>query len=241
MKDDRNSSVRQSLNPPTSDSQLEKVKAMDEESWRWLKDYYTPLIRWWCRSWQCQGWQLSKEDKEDVTQQVFATVVTKIKDFKKGSHVGGFRAWLREITQNKLRDLGKKRRGKAQAVGGTSATEGIAQVPGPIDAALEVNELSEWAILVQKAMRVIRDQFEPKTWEVFWLVAVEDRDPEAIAEQMAINVATVYTHKCRVLNRLKDEIQKHLGDLEEGQSTELCARVLATTSGEEAREGPYET
>jgi RNA polymerase sigma-70 factor (ECF subfamily) len=55
---------------------LEAVKARDEVAWRRPVDLYGPLVFHWCRQ---SG--LRQEDRADVFQEVFRTLVEKIDVF----------------------------------------------------------------------------------------------------------------------------------------------------------------
>ena len=55
-------------------------------------------------------------------------------------------------------------------------------------------------------MSLVRDQFEERTWRAFWRVAVEDRSPSEVAEELGITANAVRQAKSRVLRRLREEM-----------------------------------
>jgi RNA polymerase sigma-70 factor (ECF subfamily) len=63
--------------------------------------------------------------------------------------------------------------------------------------------------LYRRALELVRAEFEPRTWELFWLTAVEGRPPVDVAAERGLTPAAVRQAKSRVLRRLREEV----GDL----------------------------
>ncbi len=147
---------------------------------------------------------MSEADFPDVTQDIFAGVAGGLSTFWAERSGVPFRGWLRGIARHKILDHFRKR-GEA-AAGGTDAHRRLQQVPGP---SLEV-ELSEGPAevteLYQRALSLVRSQFEERTWTAFWLVAVESRKPAEVATEMGLTSNAVRQAKARVLRRLKEEM-----------------------------------
>ena len=61
----------------------------------------------------------------------------------------------------------------------------------------------------RRGLELVRGEFEERTWQMFWLVVVEDRLPADVAAQLGVSPAAVRKAKSRVLHRLKEEV----GDL----------------------------
>ena len=57
-----------------------------------------------------------------------------------------------------------------------------------------------------RAVRLVRDQFEERTWQAFWRVVIEDHSPTEVAADMGITANAVRQAKSRVLRRLKEEM-----------------------------------
>ena len=55
----------------------------------------------------------------------------------------------------------------------------------------------------------IKDEFQEKTWQAFWLTVIEGRSAAALAGELGVSAAAVRQSRSRVLRRLKRE----LGDL----------------------------
>jgi RNA polymerase sigma-70 factor (ECF subfamily) len=182
---------------------LERVQGDDREGWQRLVALYTPLVLWWCRR---NG--LDPTDAEDVAQEVFKTVVAKVGDFTPAGSGGSFRRWLYSITHHKLGDHYRRRRHAAPAAGGSSAQEFLRQLPAAPDSDSAADaEASERAILCRHAMELVRGEFEPRTWEAAWRLAVDNQCPADVAADLGVSVSTVYSAKSRVLSRLREELR----------------------------------
>ena len=62
-----------------------------------------------------------------------------------------------------------------------------------------------------EAVRRVRCEFEDKTWQMFWRIAVDGKNAATIAEELGVTPATVRKAKSRILRRLKQEV----GDLDD--------------------------
>ena len=143
-----------------------------------------------------------------MAQEVFQAVVTGLDQFQKDRPEDTFRGWLRGITRHKLQDLFRRRSTQPQAQGGTAAGQQLQQVPQP-EVTLPEETPQQIADLYQRALDLVRSEFEANTWRAFWRTAVDDQPPADIAAELGMSAAAVRMAKSRVLHRLKQEI----GDL----------------------------
>jgi RNA polymerase sigma-70 factor, ECF subfamily len=185
----------------TSSNLLKLVQANDAESWRHIVGLYAPLVLWWCRR---RG--LGDQDAQDVVQEVFKTVVVKIKTFAKDGRPGAFRRWLYSITDFKMRDNWRRRRDEPPAPGGSSAQIQLAEVPAED---FEPDGVSARCLLVRRALELIRDKFEPRTWEVVWRVVVEGRYAQDVAAEFDMKIGAVHKAKSVVLRRLREALLEY--------------------------------
>jgi RNA polymerase sigma-70 factor (ECF subfamily) len=185
---------------------LERAKAQDAAAWDRIVDLYGPMVYGWCRR---EG--LQEADALDVGQEVFRSVYSHLAGFRRDRPGDTFRGWLRTITRNKVLDA--RRRGQNQPVGGGEAVELLAQLPAAPPAPAE--EDSECTAILRRAVELVRDDVEPRTWTAFWQVAIEERPVDEVAAALGISTNAVYLAKSRTLRRLNDlfgEIVDGLGD-----------------------------
>jgi RNA polymerase sigma-70 factor, ECF subfamily len=183
-------------------SLLERARHKDPKAWRQLVELYRPLVLFWCT----RG-GVSAADAEDVAQEVFAAAAAGLDRFRHDRPGDTFRGWLRAIARNQVLLHFRRGQGRPQAEGGSGAWLRLQNVadplPGPEEESHVVSEL------YRRAVEQVRSEFEERTWQAFWLTAIEGRSPAALAGEMGMTPAAIRQAKCRVLRRLKCE----MGDL----------------------------
>jgi RNA polymerase sigma-70 factor (ECF subfamily) len=186
----------------TSLTLLDRAKGGDQSAWRQLEFLYKPLVRWWCRR-RGVG---TAEDIEDVTQEVFRAVGQGIAAFTKGPK-GSFRSWLHTITRYKIGDL-YRRKQPVEAAGGSEAQAFLENLPdNSSESSADEDRPTERALLIRRALKLVRKEFQPRTWEAAWRVVVEEQSAADVAAALGINVGAVWTAKSRVLGRLREVLE----------------------------------
>jgi RNA polymerase sigma-70 factor (ECF subfamily) len=186
---------------------LERVRSQDQEAWKRLVYVFSPLIYHVCKRWRVIG-----ADADDVVQEVFQAVAAGIAQYqatREGTRAP-FRSWLGGIIHHKLSDRHRRQVREPRAEGGSHAYERLLELPEP-DALLPAQDLSATNGVCQRALHLLRDEFEPRTWQAFWRTAVDGQPAVAIAAELGMSAAAVRKAKSRILHRLKVEI----GDLVE--------------------------
>ena len=184
----------------TSRSLLARARSRDDRAWEKLVELYAPLVYFWCRR-----SHIPHQDIADVVQDVFRAVVCGIDSFKKERAGDTFRGWLRTVTRSKISDHFRRQR-RTPLPGGSD----LSPAAPADDADEEFDEETAERALFFRGLDVIRDQFEPHVWEAFWRVVVEDQSVADVAQALGMRPGTVRVAKCRVLQRLRQE----LGDVE---------------------------
>lgn len=184
----------------TSTGLLDRARSNDASAWRHLAEQYGPLAYQWAR-----GAGLQPSDAADVVQEVFRGVAKGLATFRHDGARSGFRAWLRTITRNKVRDHFRRRLAEPRGAGGSSALEQFSRVAAPemteSDGRLESPTGQHW----QRALEIGRARFDTTTWASFWGMVVEGRAAADIAEELGMTSGAVRQAKCRVLRRLRQE------------------------------------
>lgn len=183
----------------TSPSLLVRACDKDADAWRRIVKLYAPLVSHWCRQ---AG--LSKDDEDDVVQDIFLSVAKQLDQFRYDRPTDTFRGWLRVIAQRRIADHFRRAEDRPLAVGGTTALRQMKSSPDPfID---DPDAESEETSVTQRALELIRPEFEHKTWMAFRLTTIECRTPADISAELGMSPMAIRTDKSRVLNRLRHEL-----------------------------------
>jgi RNA polymerase sigma-70 factor (ECF subfamily) len=190
----------------TSSTLLERARRQDPLAWGKLVDIYTPLVWRWCRR-----SNMKPEDADDVCQEVFRAVHRALPNFRRDRVGDSFRGWLRTITLNKVRDVWGKRH-PDEAAGGSEMVARLHDVPDPeADVVVEADEEREVGIVYRRAMQVMRDEFEDRTWKAFWRLTVDDQSVAQVAAALRMSLNAVYLARSRIRRRLR-ELLAELGE-----------------------------
>jgi len=186
-----------------SSTLLDQIRARRPEAWQRLVDLYGPVVYRWCRQ-----LGVGRADAADVVQEVFAAVAAGAIRFRRETPEHSFGAWLRTITRSKVCDHFRRRRGLLDAEGGTNAQQRLLNLPEAAEESLSLSAtLKPDSRFVHRALEVVRAEFEPRTWDAFWRIAVDGQSPAEAAEAMRLSLSAVYQAKSRVLRRLRRELR----------------------------------
>lgn len=220
-----------------SSTLLDRIRARRPDAWQRLVDLYGPVVYRWCRQ-----LGVGSADAADCVQEVFAAVAAGIGQFHRDRPGDSFGAWLRTITRSKVADHFRRRQGRPDAEGGTTAYQQLLNLPqarektssrdisappnsmqpnpAPADASandaaargsaqtdsLHSRRLEFDAKFARRVLDAVRAEFEPRTWEAFWRIVVDEQSPADVAAAMGMTLPAVYKAKSRVLQRLRREL-----------------------------------
>ena len=194
---------------PTSFSLLTRARSNDQRAWRQLVHVYGPLVHRWCKR---SG--LKDEDVADVFQETFRAVSMNLSSFAPRRQVGSFRSWLRTIVRTKVTDHFRRQRNQPVGRGGTDAQMQLANLVDPDSArprgrdsrlAFEADEEAddENALVVQRAMELIRPEFSETNWNAFCRVALDGERAVDVANKLDVSPQSVRQANYRIRRRLR--------------------------------------
>ena len=173
----------------------------DPATWAEFVEWYGRKIYAWCRA-----WGLQQADAQDVTQEVFLNLSTRMHDFRYDAR-GSFRAWLKTLTHHAWRDYLERQQKPGRGTGTESAIERLAAIEAREDLARRLAEAFDEELLKEAAARV-RLRVEPRTWDAFHLLAIEGRSGAEVAQQLNMKVATVFVARSKVQRMLREEVAR---------------------------------
>jgi len=190
----------------------------DEAAWEQFVAIYRPVI---VRLAVLKG--LPHPDAEDLAQQVLLSVSKNIVRWEQDPERARFRTWLTRVVRNAT--LNALTRGPADCgAGGTAAMLALdRQVDRSADDAA-LFELEERREAFRWIADQIREEFEPRTWDAFWLTAVDGLSAAEAAKRTQKSVGTVYVARSRVMQRIQAELQQLLTGAIEDERAESDGR-----------------
>jgi RNA polymerase sigma-70 factor (ECF subfamily) len=173
----------------------------DQAAWKEFVDRYGPRIYDWCLK-----WHLQPTDAEDVTQNVLLNLARKMQSFAYDPSLR-FRAWLRIVTHHALSDFLAGRKIGDVGGGGNQQLQCLAkqETSADLQQTLEAEFDHE---LLEEALARVQLRVSAQRWQAFRLTVLEGLPGAAVAKQLGMKVATVYTAKGKVQKMVQDEIRK---------------------------------
>lgn len=196
---------------PTRSSLLSRLKnASDAAGWQYFVDNYGRLIFQ-----VCLRAGLTRQEAEDIVQEVVAAVAKQMPRFQYDRSKGSFKGWLARVTRNHIADfLEKKTREMNRRVElPESRADAIAaeQNGGSLDEVWE----SEWRQhLMERALRCVQQQLPARSVQIFQMSALDGWNTEKIAAALRISRPQVYLARHRASRLVKKEIERLRKELE---------------------------
>jgi RNA polymerase sigma-70 factor (ECF subfamily) len=184
----------------TSLSFLNRLKHArpDDSDWLRLQDIYTPLIRQW----------LSlvpelRDESDDLAQEVLVVLIRELPSFERRRD-GAFRAWLRQVTVNRIRAFWRARRRRPTGAR-AEADKLLAQLEDPTSDLSRQWDREHDRHVFQKLLQVVQPDFQPHTWHAFTRFALDGLPAAEVAREQGMSEGAVVQAKFRILKRLREE------------------------------------
>jgi RNA polymerase sigma-70 factor (ECF subfamily) len=173
----------------------------DAQAWSEFVESYGGKIYGWCRAWDMQ-----EADAQDVTQEVFAKLSVRMREFQYDPR-GSFGAWLKTVTHHAWQDYAARQRRPGRGNGGDAAADRLAAIEAREDLERRLDDTFDQELLAEAAA-LVRLRVEPRTWNAFYLLAVEGQSGAEVAEQLEMKVATVFVARSKVQRMLREEVAR---------------------------------
>ena len=179
----------------------------DSVGWSEFYGLYRKLVYGLCRR-----SNLSNEEAEVVTQDVFARVASTIGTFESDPKRGSFRGWLMNLTRWRITD---KFRERPKAVASHSRrnsddpdrTSTIDRIPDDLGHGADWD--ADWQeTVLAAAMERVAKSTKPKHFQVLDLYRRQNWSVLRISSELKMNAASVYTIKRRLTAQLKEEVDR---------------------------------
>jgi RNA polymerase sigma-70 factor (ECF subfamily) len=137
-------------------------------------------------------------------QDVLEVVFRKIGGFERRGK-GAFRAWLRKILANRVRDYFRKQKNLPTATGGSDFQRWVEELESPDTALSDLWNREHDRHVTASLMQRVQVDFEPVTRHAFRRHVMEGEPAVRVAEGLGLSVNSVLLAKSRMLKRLRQE------------------------------------
>ena len=193
------------LSPKTSVSLILKVASQqDVLAWERFCEIYQPLVY---RIALSRGLQAA--DAHDLVQEVMTRVARSIANWDPDSSKGSFRGWISRIARNLIIDFMRNKNR-------LPITSDHSDIRKMIESTPAESKDSQWLDLEYEkqvfiaAANQIKHKFNEKTWQAFWLTAVENNSVESTATLLSMTPGSIYVARSRVMAKLKETVRIYI-------------------------------
>lgn len=180
----------------TTSSLIGNLQEASPERWHAFVMVYSPLIRFWIRQ-----DRVKPDNVDDVLQETLKSVFHGIRQFQWKAGSGTFRGWLRTIVKRRSVDHFRVQPKDQVTPQGILEKIEVPEQKDPTETEAEERALLD---LKARALELVRQSTTEKTWQMFWMSAVEGLPTPDIARKFQVTTAAVRVAKARVLNRLRE-------------------------------------
>ncbi len=173
----------------------------DPQAWAEFVQLYGVKIYGWCRNWGLQD-----ADAQDVTQHVLLKLVGRFREFKYEPG-RSFRAWLKTLTHHAWHDYLKSRKRPGLGSGDSAIFHLVSNTTANEDLEHRLREAFDKELL-EVAMARVRLRIEPRTWDAFRLLAIDEWSGARAAEHLGMKIATVFVSRSKVLRMIREEVTR---------------------------------
>jgi RNA polymerase sigma-70 factor (ECF subfamily) len=180
--------------PETSVSLIEQARDPEAAAaWDRLAAIYTSLLHAWFRA---AGLQAT--DRDDLSQRVLEVLVRRLPEFEHNGRPGAFRAWLRSIAVNLLREFWRRQRPPGSA-------SVLDQLIDPRSSLSQLWDKEHDRHVLHALLGLVQPEFAEPVWQAFRRLALEGIPARQVALELGTTVNAVLISKSRVLARLRQQ------------------------------------
>ncbi len=150
---------------------------------------------------------LKQDDAEDIAQQVMMELLRMLPGFDYDRSRGSFKGLVKKIVGNRVTDSMRRRRPEPAG----EMVEQAATANTDLDALFE----REWQkVHLSAALDRVRMEVKPTTYQAFQLTFLDEVEPARVADMLGISTNQVAQYKCRVVQRLRGQLEDLLRETE---------------------------
>lgn len=198
--------------PTTRHSLILRIRdRQNAEAWQEFVGIYEPLVYQLGRR---KG--LQDADACELVQRVMLAVAGAVDRFQPDPERARFRTWLFRIAHNEIcKQFSTKN--LTHGSGDSRVQALLEQSPSPDNTEKQIAIEYRRSAFRWAAQR-IEQEVKPNTWSAFWRTAVEGQPVESVAGELDMTSGAVYIARCRIMAKLRVEVQEYENEIQESGS-----------------------
>jgi RNA polymerase sigma-70 factor (ECF subfamily) len=145
-----------------------------------------------------------RAEADDLAQDILIVLLRGLPSFERRRH-GSFRAWLRQVTTNRVRAFWKANRKHSRNGSDGDGEKLLSQLEDPTSELARRWDREHDQHLLNKLLAAVRPDFDPNTWHAFTRFALDGLAAADVARELTMSETAIVQAKFRVLKRLREE------------------------------------
>ena len=201
-------SARAPYKPPYAD--LPGATAGSDADSAWVSRQVQAMAAAWARGERVTAVELLArlpglgDEADDLSQEILLVLFRELPAFERRRD-GAFRAWLRQITVNRVRAFRRARQKQPLAWLGPEAEHLLTQLADPTSELARQWDQDHDQHVFHQLLAVVQADFEPATWQAFTRFALDGHPAAQVAGELGTTESAVVKAKSRILKRLREE------------------------------------
>ncbi|MCA9124778.1 MAG: sigma-70 family RNA polymerase sigma factor [Planctomycetaceae bacterium] len=180
--------------PPSLIDRLQQSGSADDDAWQTFFLVYGEFLK----QVGTRRWNLPDAEARDFAHDVLLKVREKIGTFRPAGHKGAFRSWLKTVLYHAFVDEYRARRRGLRGRGGSGFVDLTQEISYQ-----EREVLSHQSDTILTILKQHLPRHAESSLQAFVEFGVLGRDADIVAEELALEVNTVYKHARRVAKQLR--------------------------------------
>lgn len=173
----------------------------DSASWQEFDGIYRPMLHRFARA---RG--IDDAAADDIVQQCMTVIARHIQSFEYDPGKGRFKAWLRTMVNNRVKNLFRDRKDRAAESADFKREQDREAAPDELFDKLWMDEH------LRHCLQLIRENVEPDTFKAFQSYVMDEEPADKVCADLGMNMNQLYKIKWRVTQKLGEKMRELLGD-----------------------------
>lgn len=191
----------------TSVSLLERIASRNQdEDWERLLSIYRPFI-----DQQVRRYPQLLDQADDIAQEIAMLLLRELPSFQR-QRTGSFRAWLRQVAVNQLRNASRKLKSQPIPMGDSPNIEALLdELSDPASVAAQRWDTEHDKEVLRRVVEIVRQDVNPIHWRAFQAHVLDGKPVQLVAKELGVSDNVVLLAKSRITKKMQLEVAGLIG------------------------------
>ena len=151
------------------------------------------------------------DQADDIAQEIAMLLLRELPGFQR-QRTGSFRAWLRQVAVNQLRNASRKLKSQPIPMGDSPNIEELLdELSDPASVAAQRWDTEHDKEVLRRVVEIVRQDVNPIHWRAFQAHVLEGKPVQLVAKELGISDNVVLLAKSRITKKMQLEVAGLIG------------------------------